>query len=373
MKIIEILIALVLTYAILSILVSILLEAWNSKKSSRGRMLSASITKMLNDELNMNYGYLLLNHPLLECLREKNQSGHIQYIQPGLFADALIDIISKQSMETTDENLLTQPAESFKKGLLQMNESPLKDLLIAFYKKSNHDYNTLKHNIEAWYNSNMERLSYQYKKRQSNPLRILGLAVALLLNLDSIHFFTILSLDDTFRIELVKTAEQFEAKSNALNTEYHKAVAEYIPILKNTIDSMEYKNTRKETPAISAALLDKIANINLLDTLNKAHLQQAQQIIDINSKLGIPLGWSKETPPLCYFMKSEQMKFASQSPSKLEDYFQQRQTNPYYFLQWLIGILITGLMLSFGAPFWFDILIQLVNIRKSATKPSTNS
>jgi hypothetical protein len=35
----------------------------------------------------------------------------------------------------------------------------------------------------------------------------------------------------------------------------------------------------------------------------------------------------------------------------------------------LIGWLLTGVAISFGAPFWFDLLGQLINIRSAGPKP----
>jgi hypothetical protein len=35
----------------------------------------------------------------------------------------------------------------------------------------------------------------------------------------------------------------------------------------------------------------------------------------------------------------------------------------------LLGWLITAGCLSMGAPFWFNLLVQLVNVRRSGVKP----
>lgn len=37
--------------------------------------------------------------------------------------------------------------------------------------------------------------------------------------------------------------------------------------------------------------------------------------------------------------------------------------------QKIVGLLVTGLALSLGAPFWFDLLSQFVNLRSTGTKP----
>jgi hypothetical protein len=39
---------------------------------------------------------------------------------------------------------------------------------------------------------------------------------------------------------------------------------------------------------------------------------------------------------------------------------------------YFVGIAITGIALSTGAPFWFDILLKLVNIRRAGGKPAAS-
>jgi len=41
--------------------------------------------------------------------------------------------------------------------------------------------------------------------------------------------------------------------------------------------------------------------------------------------------------------------------------------------QKIFGLLVTGLALSLGAPFWFDLLSQFVNLRATGTKPERTS
>jgi hypothetical protein len=36
---------------------------------------------------------------------------------------------------------------------------------------------------------------------------------------------------------------------------------------------------------------------------------------------------------------------------------------------WLVGVLLTGLALSFGAPFWFDALSKLSRLRITGRRP----
>ena len=40
---------------------------------------------------------------------------------------------------------------------------------------------------------------------------------------------------------------------------------------------------------------------------------------------------------------------------------------------WIVGVLISGVATTQGAPFWFDLLSKLINIRGAGTKPAAKS
>jgi hypothetical protein len=46
---------------------------------------------------------------------------------------------------------------------------------------------------------------------------------------------------------------------------------------------------------------------------------------------------------------------------------------PTTWIERILGWLVTGLAVSLGAPFWFDILSKLVNIRGTGDKPAKAS
>lgn len=380
MKIIEILIALVLSYAILSILVSILLEAWNNRQKSRGRLLHNAITKMLNDDLNLNYGYLLINHPLLGELKQRNKSDFFQYLEPELFADALIDVIGKQAKVAGNNTDPIHPFQQFIAGTEAMNNSPFKELLISFYRKHNINdtkhskaYNNLKQDIIFWYNSNMDRQTYFYKKSQSKSLKVIGLIVAFTLNVDSIHFFKYLSYNDDIRQNLVLVAEDYASKSQSMNESYQDAYNSYYPSLKASIDSV-YKNKDSIWLNDSSGIyFNALIKGNIFDSIDKSHIKQIEEIAQLNNILGMPIGWDRYSPPLCYFYKKKALIENDKINTELSNYINKRQTDYKYGFLWLLGVLITGIMLSFGAPFWFDVLVKFVNIRKASTNPSLSS
>lgn len=44
-------------------------------------------------------------------------------------------------------------------------------------------------------------------------------------------------------------------------------------------------------------------------------------------------------------------------------------SKPIDLLKLLIGWIVSGLAISMGAPFWFDLLGKIMNVRNSGSKP----
>jgi hypothetical protein len=343
MKYIEICVALILVFALLSIVVSMLAERWNSVRKVRSEMLKKSIMQMLNDPLNLNYGFQLINHPLIASMKDPEGRRSFQYLEPSLFADALMDVIAGQADKglpvgaapPAEPDLFPEPLEAFKKGVEAMNDSPMKELFASMAAKAEGKHPLLKAAIENWYRCNTARMTGWYKRKQQKPLFFIALAVALVLNVDAIHLFRTIAIDDGLRKDMVETAEQVVV--------LHQDSAQMVPVVtNNTITITATTTTNDSAPKDSVTLL----------------------------KLrGIPIGWSRTTAPLSWIIKPDK-KIDYDLERPLDQYHQKRNEGSFWnIISWLLGILITALMTCFGAPFWFDILSKFVNIRRSGTRP----
>ena len=54
--------------------------------------------------------------------------------------------------------------------------------------------------------------------------------------------------------------------------------------------------------------------------------------------------------------------------------YEEVRSLPYTMAGWLhkiMGLLLTTVLVSLGAPFWFDMLSKLVNLRNTGIKPKT--
>lgn len=318
-KILEILIALGLFYFLFSTLVSLLFEWYSHKTQKRGRFLYETILKLLNDPVNKSYGASLYSHFSIDQLK-KNRDSYPQYISSDMFADALIDIIGSQSETTKFENIfdpkgstnlvdvklveerIEDPYKRFKKGLDQMNYSPLKSYLRGFFEKTE-NHPDLKKAISKWFDDYMERVSGWYKLKTKRSIFIISLLVCFALNVDSITLIKKLNSDDKYRKDLVLIAEK-KALENKINTK--------------KIDS-----------------LDVAKNI-----------ESIKSVITEIEDTSLPIGYNSD------FLKSKEEKFWPM------------------LLWWICGIIISTFALSFGAPFWFEVMVKAINIRRAGIKPS---
>jgi hypothetical protein len=402
-NILLILISLVFIYAVLSILVSILTEWLNHAFKARGIFLKDSIYKLLKDPQNKDYGYLFYNHVTISGLKSEPDRSP-QYISSRMFAEVLIDIISQQALhnrkiqvtlspdgnkqyQMADAEIPTDIMKCFQMGVDNMNPSPFTDLMQSFINKSKNegaegDYSKLKTHIEQWFNDYMDRVSGWYKTKQRRKFLVVGFVVAISLNVDSLHLLKVLSLDDDLKNRLVASAEQTVdnlAKDSTLkdNVSYQmKSVSIALETAKSKSYPQEHINqlsnllNRLET-------WDSIHQIS--DSAARQESKQLKYALGLVSELDIPIGWSSDAAPIswthCEEVRKKNLAILKTAKSQaLATYINNRNNDcsGWSIPKYLIGIIISGVSLSFGAPFWFDILAKFVNIRRSGKVPEEN-
>lgn len=396
-NILDIIISLTLIYAILSILVSILMEWWNYYRKTRAKMLKQSIYQLLKDDtLNLDYGDLLYKHFAISGL--KSSTNRLpQYISSGMFAEALIDVIAKQAVHAQEIKLENKDAESgkkyetagdpppekvidrFKLSVSKMNVSPFTDVLNSFWDKSNGDYDKLKQLIENWYNDYMDRVTGWYKGQQKWKFVFFGFIVALGINADSIHMIKVLSMDDALRTKLAVTAENVADQYSALADSAKQNNSKILSLLNETVFDSTRKDTANKTQMkdIARFLMKKDSSKYVLyakkllfnDSISTAYLNRVDSVLGIASAMNLPVGWSCESAPASWFKCGKKCK-KMKGPG-LMAYNHNRNNCPDFgsVMLYFLGIFISAFSLSFGAPFWFDLLIKLVNIRRAGKKP----
>jgi hypothetical protein len=184
-------------------------------------------------------------------------------------------------------------------------------------------------NVETWFDNAMTRLSGWYKRKAQLMAFIIGLLLAILLNVDSVMLATSLWREPTLRQSIVAEAQSYAQQNQQL-----PGGTETLPPQKTVV-------------------------------------QLEQEL----SALKIPFGWETETYALKAGETCQIIPLASNAVWGIgSNGICKRITNsPLDITGWLgkiAGILISGLAAAQGAPFWFDILKKFVNIRSSGANPA---
>jgi hypothetical protein len=202
---------------------------------------------------------------------------------------------------------------SIKAALATQNNKAAQALLtLAIDAKG--DVGAFQRNLEQWYNDAMDRVSGWYKRYTQRALIVIGLLLAIALNVSSVRVARTLWLDRDARQAMVNSAGNY-AKEH-------------------------------QTPA-AAATTDPVKL--------KEQLQSDVNVFsDVTTSALLPLGWKE-------------------SWHSYESYFERTPKDATFTaLTVLAGWIVTALAISFGAPFWFDTLNRFMVVR-STVKPQEKS
>ena len=230
-----------------------------------------------------------------------------QYIPPKLFAQALIDtLLPNTDGKPASRSVLRQIEKSVNE---LPPEFPGRDSIKTLLHQAGDDLGAFQQNLEDWYDAQMGRISGWYKRWTKVILGVLGLLLAIVVNVDAIRITHTLYVDEPVRQAVVAQA-----------TAGTECAEETDP------------DAKRECVENLAASL---------------------------SESGLPLWY----PANCSLL----------DPSHCWKWADDDQPNGWMFLVKLLGWLIVALAVSFGAPFWFDALSKLGSLRTSGPKPATGS
>lgn len=270
-------IGLVFCFASVALIASAAKEAVSSMVSLRAKTLLTGIKNLLNDPNFNGLALGIYNHALVNPRGDgKAVQGNVvpktapSYVEPKYFAIALVDTLQKVPGDVAQ----------IKAGIDNIPDEQLRTLFQGMYARSNGDLENLEAQIAEWFDSGMNRLSGLYKRYAQVITFIAGLAIASVLNIDSLHLCR----------ELWKHPAQVAQISAPVA---QGSTAEGLPVV--------------------GVVAKEMANLPI-----------GRSYLDLS---GMELFWN------------------------------------------VIGILLTASAAMFGAPFWFDMLQSLVQLRSSGPKP----
>lgn len=360
----DIAIGLVFVYLTVSLLSSAINELIENQLKNRSKDLERGVKELLFDENGTSVVSELYNHPLILSLFKgkdyataKKNTDLPSYIPARNFALALMDIIVRRgsgmaaaaggAVEKTDApprpvapltaapagttnataitpvpaagtappapGEVAHPLAALRAAAVKFPGNPdLSRVLTALIDAAGADVSRARQNIEDWFNSSMDRVSGWYKRRSQWFLVAIGLFLAVLGNVDSINIANVLSNDTGLRNALVAQAGQYAANQKSQNGQTDNQVT--------------------------------------------ASFTQANATIDKIRKLGLPVGWNMSH------------RIGRDNDSRgLPD-----RDDPAGWVLKVLGLMLTAVAVSLGAPFWFDVLNKFIVVR-STVKPDEKS
>ncbi|UDQ90080.1 hypothetical protein LJE71_03445 [Xanthobacter autotrophicus] len=306
-------IALMVTYTMMSLLASTLQEQLSAVLSKRQKGLEAAIRGLIapeggEDGRLREIAEQLYGHALLSGASPK---GKPSYVPARNFTLALLTLISEGSQAESIVGL--------REAVGKLPEGKLRQALGTLVESAGADLDAFRTSVDGWYNQAMDRLNGQYTRHTQVWLLGIGFLLAASLNVDT---FTIV---DTLM------------KSPQLRAEYEVKAQAWV---------------KEGQPKPGEAPISRI----------------------LSDLAPLPIGWQQCAAPVPPAPPAGAGAAASGS------------TAPTHCVSWerlgrgdlrlsdaltVFGWIFTAVAISFGAPFWFQLLNQLVNMRAAGPKPDT--
>ena len=405
----EVLLSLTFIFFIISLFVSGIWEfITTALLDKRATLLKSAFTRMVADPqfANLLYDFPLIRGQLVartpgwlekQAKRAVGQplpeSGTVMslpsYVSPNSFARFLVSLAGRYPHETTATPLPVSPAATFqalqtwlsqlatneKVPLTTESKEQLRQLLGALLQDAD-GLDKLMRNIETWYSDYMDRVSGYFKRYSQRGVRWVAIGVVVFFNLDAVHLTIRLFRDPALRTLFVNEATELAQNSPGMSPrqaaltlsvweQFMRDSADTVRQIQTTVPDSAKKGV--VSPALSVSLQSALKPLRAeRDSLLRAVQQSpqtypdslARQLVfltDESTRLDkLPMGWNTFLDDLGRY-------------SRQKDQFAQVG---WFLLTTLIGWVLTVGAASFGAPFWFDLLLKVVNVRNVGKNPN---
>jgi hypothetical protein len=288
-------IGLTLVYFVMSLFASTINEGISAAFGWRARFLEKWLARVLSDvddpTARRTAVKEFLAHPLIDAAAKPPRAWRLNtssdrgpaYIATEVFSAAVL----------TPRPAAPDAPSALADAIDALPSEYLKKVARALCTEAVKDVEQLRAELERWYDNSMERVSGWYKRRVQLMLAVIGLALAIAVNADTLQIVQSLWSDKTVRAAVVAEAGRTTSSG--------------------------------QPPADLKNIANQVKQIKALD---------------------IPLGW----------------RLTRGDPRDL----------PHSLRGWLgkvLGLLLTAIALSLGAPFWFDLLSRVARIRFSGPPP----
>lgn len=314
----DIAIGLLTMYLVLALACTSINELISSVFKLRSGDLRNALQKLIDDPALRN---TFDGHGLIACAK-KSQNSDPSYISGQTFALVLLDSLTPPGQVTT------LPAAQAAAQALP--PSHIRDVVLSNIALAAGNIDKLREGLAQSFDRAMDRVSGVYSRRIKWISLLVGIGLATALNADSIAVAQALWADKP-RAEMLELARKVLSE-DALS---RNALTKDASIKDASIKDASIK------PTASRDASGKDATAKESDGQDKYRAVVTNVEEAVNKLRPLPLGWD-----------------FSKAPSWLDALLKP------------LGLFLTGLALMFGAPFWFDTLSKVTNLRMAGEKPT---
>ncbi|NVD97733.1 peptidoglycan-binding protein [Massilia sp. BJB1822] len=203
----DVAIGLVLVFALSSLIVTAVQEAWAACKNRRGENLVKMVGSLVGD--NDALAKQILDHPLLKSMameRKNKDARPPSYLAGDVFVTGLLGFLSKYTANMRPDSPAIMVQELARK-LVKDDESNFLQSLTALLPGAEHDWQVYEKRLQAWFEAVGERSSGWYKRENQRNLFLIGLVLAVAMNINPIVICKALWHDAALRKLAVAQAE----------------------------------------------------------------------------------------------------------------------------------------------------------------------
>jgi hypothetical protein len=230
----EVAIGMALVYLLLSLFCTAINEGIAAILGSRAKNLVAGIESLFTDGAlraadktpALTFAQAIYDHGLIQSLyrsvpskpSQPRSRGAVQlpsYIPSRTFAAALFDILFERDKAIRtgdvrpDGTMAALDLSTMLKMLYNLPDSKAREALIALVRQADGDVVKTRQAFEQWFNDGMDRCAGWYKRKTQLALFLLGLSLALALNVDSVAVARALWNSPSIRAYAVQLGEQY--------------------------------------------------------------------------------------------------------------------------------------------------------------------
>ncbi len=328
------------------------------------KSIAALFQKDQTEAGSTGFANTLLSHPSVRGLAVGKRRCP-SYLPAETFVDAVVGTLLGLGSSKADG----PPAQALDKigiGELASALNKLPDanarMVLSSVLAGSTDLTDARRSLEIWFNNSMERVSGVYKRYTQFWLYVWATATVVWLNVDTLEIGRRLLADAQFRTALTAGATSFVAQTNIANA-FAAAESNRLP------------------PAI-ASMSD--TNSPTAQTNPGPAVVSAGQLLQEISTLNLSLGWGpctngSATHSVIGWLITHAPRLEQDAPGTnttvrllLGAGFSAPAPCPATAQAWglkLLGLVITIAAISQGAPFWFDLLNRLTNLRAAGRPP----